>query len=389
MVSRKRKSAATRDQKHYPAMLRIAREMGCALRPNQANPLKMRGVCPFHQATSLNNAQTLSIDAKELRFACNYCHASGSPVAFAAMAWNTSARDARELLEDHPEAGATRPPYQRAAAERHRANTAVLTRAMDHYRQQLSSGNALVMPTLLILAQLGLSVEQAADAGLGVSTGAGLAQHLKDTGASESEITESPLFLRQDREREFLAGRTVIADLDYTGAALWINSLNPDQNRDQSRINPNKPGTTGIMGSHPYLMGMERAAGEKGKVIVTDDARLHLVARAQNQASLFWSAKLRGDNREAKQIAAERITERVKQTPAKTVILMMHDSTVRSMCAWDLRKTGKQEKTLSLGRAEILRQLNPLTRDLPGLERRSELSGTEPEPPFRWPEGEG
>ena len=380
MPSRKANAAAARrEQKYYPAMMRIAAEMGCDMKPMARDPVKMRGMCPFHAAVTRRTARTLDIDTLALRFTCSYCNASGTPTAFAAMAWNVSARDAKELLDAYgKDVGAQRPSYKRGDDQRYLPNTAVLTRAAEHYRRQLTAGSPLSMPALALAAQLGLDLERAAAAGMGICTGEGLAEYLRETGVSAREIRESSLFLRGDPNREFLAGRVVFADTDYTGATLWLNSLNPRGNGNGMRLGSNRPGTIGLNGPHPYLMGMDRARTESREVILTDDARLHLVVRAEGRASLLWSNRREDESTAGKQEAARRIAERFSRVPARTAVLMMHDSGARSMCAKNITEDGRPRRILSLGKDEILRQLNPLSRDLTEMVSRTESSGDEP-----------
>ena len=93
------------------AMLRIADEMGCQLRPQAQNPSMLRGLCPFHEAGTIADSKTLEMDTRSPRFWCQKCLATGNPIAFAAMAWGVSARDAHQLLAENRNAGRERPDY--------------------------------------------------------------------------------------------------------------------------------------------------------------------------------------------------------------------------------------------------------------------------------------
>ena len=390
MPSRRgQRQTAEREQAHYPAMMRIAGEMGCNLAPTERDPTVLKGLCPFHEATTRKVAHTLEVNTRSLRFACMYCHAAGPPSAFAAMAWNVSARDARELLESHgAEAGAERPLYRRTGDAVNLANTAVLTRAAAHYRNQVFSGTPLAMPALSMAAGLGLTLTDATRAGMGMSTGQGLAEALRETGVSEEEMRDSPLFENGDTRRESMAGRVTLADNDYTGGTIWITTFNPYTGPALPYMSERRPNTMGLPGPRPQLVGSTQAGGRRNRVVLTDDARLYLVLKAAGKPVTLWAGRVRDGGTQGKRDAALRVVRGTERIEAKEFVLMMHDSALRSMCLQAMEEQRPGISVHSLGKREIMRQLSPHTRDLENIVRQAGRELRDPRPPEEHGEGE-
>ena len=213
-------------------MLQLAKQLGCQLRPTPSNPAVLRGLCPFHQADSLNDAnhpadkhphhpllmpglqrprQPHSVYRKSLGSLRNRRAPPHSP---------------RRNAGPHP---APLPQGLLPPTETQRQlppNTAILTRAARYYGQQLYTSHA----ALQFIAQLGIDPDDAVKAGIGYCPGTGLRQYLLDHGVTPEEMEDSPLF-RPETGIETFTGNIALADRDFTGSTLWMTSTLPEAPR--------------------------------------------------------------------------------------------------------------------------------------------------------------
>ena len=154
---------AKRPADYFPAMLRIAVDLACDVQQaDPANPTGLTAKCPFHPRDQANTERTMTIDAKTALFACTKCGAKGNPYAFAAKAWRVTANDAHLLLRTNGQrVTGARPPYPTSLngtgtpRPRHMpeiSNSALMTRALDHYRRNLLTS----YPALRFMAKLAI-----------------------------------------------------------------------------------------------------------------------------------------------------------------------------------------------------------------------------------------
>lgn len=259
-------------------LLELAEAAGA--RPRPAVNGRSTGFCPFHGDPARAISRDLSLDTKLGRFKCAGCRISDYTSGFAARIWRMSRRDAQELITAGVSPTTQRPPFQRDNP--YWQNTALLTRAMTHYRDNLHYSPEAIW----YLATLGITINEAAQIGLG------WCQHdhitatiasLKRDGITESEIDQSPLFHQQNREN--LAGCIVMPDLDTCGGVTWMVGIRP-QGPDTGQPWPNRPPPANLLrGSRPYLLGLRAAETRGQRLYVTDDYRLAIRLRAQNRAA--------------------------------------------------------------------------------------------------------
>ena len=266
----------------FTAMLQLAGDLGCQLSTTPSNPDVLRGLCPFHDASTLNNANTLQINTRSARFWCIICSAEGNPLAFISRAWGVSARDAHQLLTIDPSPTAERPPYppdhfQSEDGRPSPQNTALLTKASRHFGKKIYTN----YEALHYLANLGIPPRQAELSGIGYATGQGLKDDLVEHGIHEDEILQSPLF-SQNVDIEAFAGRITLSDLDFTSATLWITTLMPETPQPGSAWPSEKPIPRGIRGFKPYLFNLYSISQRFPRAILTDDPRLYMVLKTQN-----------------------------------------------------------------------------------------------------------
>ena len=367
------------------AMLRIADEMGCQLRPQANNPSMLRGLCPFHEAGTIADSKTLEMDTRNPRFWCQKCQATGNPIAFAAMAWGVSARDAHQLLQENRNAGRERPDYP----DRHHQkptpenaanapqNTAVLTRATAYYGRQARRS----YPALYLLAKLGVTPDQAARIGLGYCEGQGLRKHLQDSGIGEKELTHSPLF-HELVDTETFAGRIVISDLDFTGATLWMTSIAPEEPEAGYGWRERKPSMFGLPGRKMYLMNLYSISSRTTEGALTDDPRLYAVLAANGIPAALITQRRR-TNQNLKN-HCERVVQALKQKGMTKVVLAVHDRQQAHMIIQMMAEAMPGVDVAVRTRASAARELAPHARDLEsfmdfGRDERGELRDEEPE----------
>ncbi len=371
-----RQTSSPADQ--FPAMIRIANQMGCQLRPAVQNPSMLRGLCPFHESDTIAGSKTLEIDARNPRFWCQKCGATGNPIAFAAMAWGVTARDAHQLLTENKEAGAERPAYP---DRYHRANTtpesvlnapqnsAILTRATRYYSQQARRN----YPALHFMAKLGITPEQASKIGMGYCEGQGLRKHLLENGIEERETVNSPLF-HELVDTETFADRIVLSDLDFTGATLWMASIAPEDPETGYAWRDRKPSIHGLSGRKMYLMNLYSMTSRSAEGVLTDDPRLYIVLAVNGiPTALITQRRRPNQNLEAH---CERTAAALGQREVRKIILAMHDHSQREQTIAVMAKTMPGVQTLARARSAIMDELSPHTRDL---ERFMDFSRDDPQ----------
>ena len=351
---------------YFPMMLKLARDMGCQMRPTPTDYAVLRGICPFHDANTLRDAKTLNIDTKTTRFWCNFCPAKGYPVNFAAMIWGVSLQDARKLINHHPELDTERPPYppeffqpqQRHNYQDFFQNTAALTRASRHHAQNLLSS----YPALHLLARLSVSPEQAAAAGIGFSTGIGLTEYLKDHGVTDQEINTSPLF-DKNTGAETLAGRITIAETDQSGATVWITSmLPPEPNQDPAWTN-HRETIYGLPGAKPYIFNMLNRESDNADITLTDDPRLYIVLRANDVPCLMFTKRQR-QGEDVQRTAARIATHLTDRHRTRHVVLAMYDHKRALSIQHALEQTTPGLTVVHLNRQQIASAIDPQRRNL-------------------------
>ena len=366
-------TAAKQAQKpldHYPIMLKIAQDMGCQLQPAPANPTVLKGLCPFHDAETVANARTLHLDTRNAKFWCQVCPATGNPIAFAAMCWGVSVRDAHLLLTKGGEVGANRPRYpdefyttESNAEIPAPQNTAVLTRAARYYGENLYRSYS----ALYLLARLGIRPEKATKAGLGYATGVGLREHLISRGVDEIEIEHSPLF-HQLTSAETLAERITLTDLDFTGAALWITSISPEDPSSNYEWPVRRPGTFGIPGRKSYLVNLYSISSRTPQAVLTDDVRLYIVLASSGIPVALSTQKSRAGQKIEDH--CQRMTEALKRRGVQEVVIALHGRRQPDLVKEALNGT----RCIIQDRDAMMAVLDPRNRDL---EKFTELASQE------------
>lgn len=321
--------------KNLKTMLQIAQEIGCQLQPDPHNPDVVEGICPFHKQNESNNQHytaNLNIDTVTKRFYCNACNAAGHPVAFLAMYWGMSTKDAFEILNNNEKVTAVRPdfpdiynvPTNIPTEIGKPLNSAVLTRATRFYSSQIKKN----FPILQFLAKLEISPQRAEVLGIGFSPGGGLREHLEsyvqNGELKQKEIDTSPLF-HNITEMELFSNRITIPDRDFTRATLWMTSALPEVNMNLSR---EKPRTYGLPGIRPYVTNIYCISARQRRTVLTDDIRLYLLLLANDHPATLISHRQR--NEPSQQSAqCSRIARILVQRGATQLSLAIHDDIYR------------------------------------------------------------
>ena len=358
MSTRQMSTGATQ----FPNMLKVARELGCQIQPSAGNPNILTGLCPFHESRTLHEAKTLYIDLQTARFQCSTCDSTGNPMAFIAKIWGMSAQETYEFISGGYEITAKRPRRERNGDQSEDGpppaqNTAVLTMAARYYGTQVERNFA----PLNYLARLGIEPRTATEAGFGYCTGEGLREYLESQDVTPEEIDDSPLF--QDvTGMEILSGCPVMSDLDFTGAAIWMMGLLPDERDTGTGWRPGRPRTRGIRGRRNNLFNLRDMNRRSGTVVLTDDPRLHLVLAAGGVPSAMTTRPRRSDWSGM----TERIAGTLAQRNVESVILAMHDREMWEGIGRELEKTRPNTRVENRGMDAMIRQLNPWERNLAG-----------------------
>ena len=347
----------------FPNMLKVARELGCQIQPSAGNPNILTGLCPFHESRTLHEAKTLYIDLQTARFQCSACDSAGNPMAFIAKTWGMSAQETYEFISGGCEVTAKRPRGERNGQRSEDGpppaqNTAVLTMAARYYRAQVERN----FTPLNYLARLGIEPRRASETGFGYCTGEGLREYLERQDATPEEIDDSPLF--QDvTGMEILSGCPVLFDLDFTGAAIWMMGLLPEERDTGTGWQPGRPRTRGIRGRRNNLFNLRDMNQRSGSVVLTDDPRLHLVLAAGGIPSAMTTRPRRIDGLGT---MTGRIAGTLAQRNLDSVILAMHDREVARKIRQETAEARPKTKVEIRGTDAIMRQLNPWERDLTG-----------------------
>ena len=363
-----RHAAVERERKppgeYFAQMMKVAGELGCQLQQNPQNRNQLRGLCPFHEAETLQNLKTLVINTNQRKFWCTYCNTGGNPLTFMAMSWSTSAWDARVLAESvQDRVGAERPPYPGGYFIQKRRNTpvpqntAVLTLATRYYRQNVTQD----YDCLFFLARLGIRPEQAQQVGIGFCNGRGLMEFLEERGIPQDEIESSPLFSRKG-EKETMMGRITLSDLDYTGATTWMTSAFPQEPDGKNDWPLDRPGTYGLPGLRPYIFNNKAITRPGHKLTLTDDFRLHLLLASNNITSTLVTRKhVPGHNEDE---FARHLSENLCERGIRDLTLAAHNRQRSHTIRDQFLEQDPSNRVKSLYREEIIQELNLSSRDL-------------------------
>ena len=357
-------TAIKRNYNDLSTLLELANATGCQMEQKVNRPSELRGFCPFHAATTLTNARTLTISPTPPRYRCEFCRAQGNPSTFAARLWRVSIRDAQELLLNAADVGPDRPPFPDDVEPRTN-NSAVMTRANAHYGENLYKH---YFP-LLYLAQIGVNPDDAQRAGIGYSDGASLLQYLQQTDVADDEISASPLFLDSGGER--FAGRITIADRDHTGGAVWICSTTAQVPSSYAQWPPRRPSITGLRCSHPYMLGLLQVQNRPRLLIITNDPRIYIICKSVDMSTIMITTPTTDAAAIAENIAN-------KEPQRISVVINGRDQTedLRKQLSAHLPNTELQ----FFGGPALSTILNPATRDLKALSDFSTKTADEAEP---------
>ena len=366
---------------HFPAMLQLAKQLGCQLRPTPSNPAVLRGLCPFHQADSLNDANTLQINTRTTRFSCQVCNAHGNPIAFTARVWGVSATDAHHLIAEGGTLDRTRPPYpkdffhQQKRSANSPQNTAILTRAARHYGQQLYTSHA----ALQFIAQLGIDPDDAVKAGIGYCPGMGLRQYLLNHGVTPEEMEDSPLF-HPETGIETFTGNITLADRDFTGSTLWMTSTVPEAPPNSYAWRNRRPHTHGIPGGRPVLLNIYCINRQTPSPVITDDARLYITLVASNFPVVLIAQRRRPEQDTSRQ--CEMMAGALRNRGVTHPVLAIHDMVYREEMGRTLEHVLRQPAIQPRTREKLMEQLDPRTRNLKEFTNPASLS--KPPPTIRY-----
>ena len=348
----------------FPNMLKVGRDLGCQIRPGTNNANTLTGLCPFHDSKKMQEAKTLHISVENARFWCSTCHAAGNPVTFIAKAWGVSAQEAYELIQAGYAVSAERPIWREQTQPKRMdgppqpQNTAVLTMATRFYAQQVEQS----YPALYYLARLGITPERAVEQGFGYCPGEGLREYLESQGATPEEIEASPLF--QDvTGMEYLSGCLALSETDWTGATIWMMAILPEETDNGTEWPTRRPQIRGIPGRRNRLFNLKHIANRSNPVTLTDDPRLHLVLTTNSCASTLITHMRTAHNARA---TAERTTEGIEALRPGRIILAMHDREMGERIGQMIKDKMPETDSTHRGMADMMRQLNPMRRDLRG-----------------------
>ena len=274
--------------KQIQIMLALMEQTGCALEHERNGRGRKIGICPFHSG----GRRTLVVEADDERFHCKACGTGGGPSAFAGMVWGVASSEAYDLIHSlNGVEDVTKRPPSAAGWEREkslepryrRQNTHVLTQASEYYNHQLNENSA----GRGYLTALGISREHRRRCGIGYSSGRGLERWLVRQGCSEEEIHDSPLFRQtsEGRWRERYANVLTVSDRDGIGATKWM--LMVPANADHAADWERSPRILGIWGQRPYLLGLSEVRRGARSIMVCDDVRAYMVARAAGGTAIY------------------------------------------------------------------------------------------------------
>ena len=340
-------------------LLQMAQAIGCQMAPTPtSNGRVYRGLCPFHPATTLQQANTMLIYMDDARYDCRFCQSSGNLVAFAARTWSMAAAEARLYLEDLSDFSEQRPipriydgPPQDGDSPRPQ-NTALLTRASHYFEQQLG----VHQESIWFLATLGLTVEQSQQCGIGYSPGYGLADHLREQGITEAEIQQDPLFKPNDYgTTERYLERITISDRDYTGGTIYMMAMPPDVIPKIGEDWPNaRPSHSMLPGQRTYMPGTYAISYHAECLTLTDDLRLYIALNALGEPAVFTM------NRYSPLQMVQHI---MRRAPVR-LAFAMHNLSLTDQMTAIVRNQYPKTALAVPHRSFILQTLNPWQRDL-------------------------
>ena len=349
--------------RYFPAMMKMAKEIGCQLKMSKSNPSVLNGLCPFHQSENLRESETLNIDTGNPKFWCSTCGANGNPISFIAKIWGVSVTDAYLLSRRAKELTADRPSYPEdhfRGKERHQdaipQNTAMLTRATRYYTRQMMTS----YPALHLLARMGIDPQEAAKHGIGYSTGEGLKEHLREHGFNEEEIEGSPLFY-PETDLEVMGKRLVLPDRDYTGATLWMTSMALEKQDEGYRWGQKRPIMFGLRHSKPHAINFAAVNSRNTQLTITDDARFYL-AMLVNKKTIILITRI--PESEEQLLQSRRATYyALKEKETKNVALVLHHRGITSGLGKLLEESPEIRNVRYYKRDQIFKNLEPKTRD--------------------------
>ena len=356
---------------HFEAMVRVATSMGCELEQNKQDRMILTGACPFHTGKKNGAGRTLTINSRTCLFSCEACESKGNTYTFCALAWRVSTKDAHMLLQHHGnQVTAARPAYpepeENEQAEPKQLNTAVLTRAMDHFKRMLP----LSYETIAFLAKLQVKPEQAIATNAGYCNGSGLRESLLNSGVTERELAATPLF-DHITGAENLAGRMVIADTDYTGACIWMTSISPDQETLTAEFPGGRPNLYGIPGIKPEMLNLYGINQQERKCVITDDARLYLVLKAEKYPAALITPRHGQEPATALQSHSGRYAKALARKNPRRITLALHSHRLGGMIRARMKRLSPHCLVTEASEKDIMEQVEPKTRNLSLLTRQA------------------
>ena len=327
-------------------MLELAEATDC--RPVDNGNGIYRARSPFLQRIGLEKPMT--IDINENRFHCEQTQQRGNGAAFAAHIWSMTAADAANLISAGAEPLPTRPPYQprtetnRNSQPYEMQNTAVLTRAMAYYREQLQISHE----SHWYLACLGVNPQRAAEAHIGwapPNSHRELGRHLRNEDVTEQEINQSPLF--NQYKRETLSNHLIIADMDHAGGVLWMMGVQITPPGDTHYWPRQRPNPKPLRGHRPYMTGIYRTPLRASRLYITDDIRAYIRLICFGRNTIY--TQQRGD--------PDRIAEHVTRRNPRSVTVLMRQEELgqdlgESLVAHDIRP-----RNISIGTNELIDEI--------------------------------
>ena len=357
-------------QRQIQTMVKSAEELGCQLQVTNRNAAVLQGLCPFHVTNAGEDTRSLTVDTETGRFNCRTCGAGGPPNTFMARCWGVSARDAHVLMEENPEALTDRPAYPDSyfptpsnAGAILPQNSAVLGKADQYYGEQLYTN----YEPLEFLSNLGVRPQAADAVGIGYCPGYGLADRLADENIfpalEDREIDNSPLFDEETGGERF-SGRLTLADQDLTGGIIWMGSivLDTPNNNSETYFRHQRPATYGIAGHKRYLVNIYGINRQDGQCILTDDARLYILLRANDLPVVLLTQRQRSSemlNDMVTKSAAE-----LRRRNVKRLAIATHNMGFRRGLHHAMLETLEAKDIQSYDKPFVLATLERHTRDL-------------------------
>ena len=352
-------------EEHRRLIFATAQERGCQLQHIPNRPSRSEGLCPFHEAETLN-ARTLEINTETGRFHCNYCKVAGNAYAFMARLWQVTAKDAA-LLMDQVEcatAAPERPPYPEGYFTSHDhpgqqpQHTAALTRAHAFYAQQLQQA----YDPIKFLVDLGIDPKQAAAAGLGYAPGSGLPEYLTEHGIPLAEMELTRLF-NPVTDRDLFQGRLTLADLDYADGVQWMTSMAIQPVTPGLGWRKRRPTTNGLPGGRPSnLLGIKSIPPRNAVAVLTDDFRLYVLLQAEGfPAALLTQRQQNGEQVESQ---ARRTAQQLISRQLSRLLIVMHNRQIRSRVHEQMTAALGEGKVFTYNRDTLLTTLDREKRNL-------------------------